>query len=880
MDLLGTTTRFQAGLQACQRGMLGHPEPTGDRPPVEQAWMPNRTPPPRNARTCQPSVLAVAAAGILVLLVALGHPASSTPAGATDGITLSAAPKWGGVQPGTWTPYTVALHNAGGADIEGEVVLVPQPEPPPKPGARPPDAPAPTSTTVLAVGGRAVTSPPPPGHRAGGGKPRWPTYRAPASLPSGSDKTLTVMVLESPFGYGVELHDRDGRRVASGPGPASASKDHTAVLLLSTVVGAEATLEALPNQRLSKLDVVQPPARELPDDALHLAGLDSVVIDDFDTSTLNAAQLQALQQYVSLGGSLVVTGGAAGSKTLGAMPAGLTPLRATGSTTASLIPLAELLSQSTNATTTVVTGEVRAGRAVLGAPDAPALVVEADYGAGRVVQLAYDPLAEPITSDQVLRGAAWDQGLARVGSRFGVPAGFVSTPSPRTVPEDQVWGPTLVERPWPGWPRWQLGLLVLYTLIAGPATLVLSRRYRPAVARTAVATLVTLTAAAGLGAATVRADTAEAVLQVRVLGADGSVLTTSYRGFAALSPAEHVGLTGAAAASTLYSDHPVFAPARGATALDPSAPQPPLPPGLGQGSVQARGGSPGLRLPARPWALRTVQTLSVTGGGPAIEAALGVAGASKESPGRVTGKVTNRGSEPLRDLRAQIPAGQARLPARLAPGETAQVDAPILALTSSAGGTNATTKLAASTPEDAAMFAVASRSFTAPGQIAIVGMADPTVAKHGRAHPAVVVAVAGLTCADTVLAGSGGGRMVTASLSLGGTSYGAFDAAVPPGTGPLSLRYGAALSLPGQPPPPAASVEIYRWATGTWRSLPTTGHPHVVWVDTPVDDAEVNNGLVRVRERIGPGGRLPGAQLLLRSTSEESEAALAGLIPK
>jgi len=33
MDLLGTTTRFQAGLQACQRGMLGHPEPAGDRPP-------------------------------------------------------------------------------------------------------------------------------------------------------------------------------------------------------------------------------------------------------------------------------------------------------------------------------------------------------------------------------------------------------------------------------------------------------------------------------------------------------------------------------------------------------------------------------------------------------------------------------------------------------------------------------------------------------------------------------------------------------------------------------------------------------------------------------------------------------------------------------
>jgi len=275
-----------------------------------------------------------------------------------------------------------------------------------------------------------------------------------------------------------------------------------------------------------------------------------------------------------------------------------------------------------------------------------------------------------------------------------------------------------------------------------------------------------------------------------------------------------------------------------------------------------------------------VQTLSVSGGGPTIEAALRLVGASNESPGRVTGTVTNRGSEPLRDLRAQLPAGQARLPARLAPGETAQVDAPILAVTSSADKAHAAIRLVASTPEDAAMFAVARRSFTAPGQIAIVGMADPTAANRGRDHPAVVVAVAGLTGADTMLAGSGGARMVTASLSLGGTSYGAYDTAVLAGTGPLSLRYSVAVGFPGQPPPPAVSVEIYRWATGTWRSLPTTGHPRFTWVDTPIDEAEVNNGLVRVRERVGPGGRLPGAQLLLRSTIEASEAALAGLFPK
>jgi len=64
-------------------------------------------------------------------------------------------------------------------------------------------------------------------------------------------------------------------------------------------------------------------------------------------------------------------------------------------------------------------------------------------------------------------------------------------------------------------------------------------------------------------------------------------------------------------------------------------------------------------------------------------------------------------------------------------------------------------------------------------------MVDPRVANRGDAHLAVVVALAALSGADSLLAGSGGARMAAASLNLGGVSSAAYDVAVLAGTGPF-----------------------------------------------------------------------------------------------
>lgn len=269
--------------------------------------------------------------------------------------------------------------------------------------------------------------------------------------------------------------------------------------------------------------------------------------------------------------------------------------------------------------------------------------------------------------------------------------------------------------------------------------------------------------------------------------------------------------------------------------------------------------------------------MSIEHDGPALTGTLRLTGASKSSPGRLTGTVTNSGSETVRQLRAQIPEGQALLADSLAPGMTMTVDAPVLPVTSNAGGPSsdakASPKLLAPTPEDTATFAVASGAMTGPGQVALVGATGPATGGDKAEHRVtVVVALVGLKGADNMAAGTGGSILVAASNFLtGGDAFAVFDATAPAGASPLSLRYPAQLSAPGQSPPPS-SVEVYNWTTGAWRSLPPTLPRPAAWVDAPVDDAEVNQGLVRVRDI----GRLaPGAQLLLRSTSDEDEAFLS-----
>lgn len=74
-----------------------------------------------------------------------------------------------------------------------------------------------------------------------------------------------------------------------------------------------------------------------------------------------------------------------------------------------------------------------------------------------------------------------------------------------------------------------------------------------------------------------------------------------------------------------------------------------------------------------------------------------------------------------------------------------------------------------------------------------------------------------------------------------------FDAIAPPGAGPLSVNHRASSGDARSVNNPIFT-EIYSWADGTWRTLPLTGQPNATATATsPVEDAEVNRGLVRIR---------------------------------
>ncbi|MEJ7765607.1 MAG: hypothetical protein WKF86_08940 [Acidimicrobiales bacterium] len=692
----------------------------------------------------------------------------------------------------------------------------------------------------------------------------------PVAVPSGTEKSLTVMVMQPPFGFGVEVVEKSGRVLAAAssaiPSAAANLRPNTGVervnvLLLSSVVDAVGPLKAALPHLAKDLDVTQlREAREVPDAALHLAGLGAVVIDDFDAASLSGRQRRALQDYVSLGGSLVLTGGSAWSRTLESLPPGLAPLRASGSAVVSMGPLADLVAGSTTASAEVATGEVTAGRVVVAVPGGPPLVVESDYRAGRVVQLTYDPQAEPIASDPLLQGIAWDMGLGRL-----VPRSYMRWDHD-DVAEDQLWSSSLGGRPWPSWARLGVGLLVAYALVLGPVAFLLSRRARPVAGLVTIPLAVVLACGAVLSLGGIRGGAHESVVDVHTPGADGTVLTTSYRGMFDHDPPGAVAV-GPGAASTVFSDRPVFARVDGLADQTLSRTLPnggwsPVARGRGGGAVLAGGQRPAVRLAARAWELRTLQTVSVAEGGPDLDAALHLDGASASSPGRVKGTVTNRGAVPVRQPRAQIKGepeginvgprlgGQARLGDVVFPGETMQVDAPIVPLDLLGSDPRLVP-----TDEEVAMFAAADRALSAPDRIAVFGLTQPTanpagaLGTEGELHRiGVVVTVVRLEDPASTRARA---RLVS-DYPWSGNSV----AASPSGTvavaelevssraGPLSIRY--PLYLGG--PVAELSYEVYNWATGAWRALP--GRSSAAESGTsPLEQAEVNQGLVRFRAR-------------------------------
>lgn len=770
----------------------------------------------------------------LACVALFAGPTQAQPAAGAGHVAISCAPRWGTASPGAWTTYAVRVRNDGAEEIDGDVVLVaadapgsrssvqrvPGPQLSLDDGPRREDVNPGHPLAGLAIGQTAIAVPsvrprPPP--------PSFPAYRVRLTLAPGAEKVLTIPVVEAPNGYVAKVRSAGGRtlRTSVPADPGGSAQTLYNVAMMSDVPGADTALAAASDYFGPQMTVtaLRSP-RDVPADALGLAGLHAVVIAHFDTAGLDAAQRSALEDFVALGGSLVVTGGET-TRAGPSLPAVLTPLRPDGTASASLAPLADLASESTRAASTVVTGTIQSGRAVVQAVDGPPLVVQAGYGAGRVIQLAYDPLAEPFTSDRLLQQLAWGQGLSRALSRWGV---FLNRGLPGLAAREQVWSESTKGSPWPALPLPTVVILAVWALT--PLTFLAARsRRRPGltlcglpVAALAVSMAV-VAGASGTG-------TARSAVEVRLVEG-GTTLRTVYRGVQALAGGERTIRTGAASGLSTVFSPPVlqdFYAVRPAAELAES----------GYGGGEVSNGAAAVTVSGKPWQVHTVESISVDHG-LGLETHLHVVGTAASAL-RITGTLTNRSTETLRTVRAQLPEGaQARLAGVVAPGETVPVDAPLVAVheTLDAIGPRAA-------PTELVMFAAAGRAFTRPGQVAVVAQTGHggTGRKAGAdgSSLSVVVQAAPLDASESPVAFADNAHLVSSHASSPTAWVDVYELGGIPGSGPVDIAVNADAGRVG---------EVYDWGSGSWRPLVTDHARQRV----PLGDSEVSDGLVRIRIR-------------------------------
>src|SRR5205085_750981 len=153
------------------------------------------------------------------------------------------------------------------------------------------------------------------------------------------------------------------------------------VAVLSDVETAAGAIGALQFDRVVPRVAAFASTRGFPANPLLLAPYAVVVLDQVDTAGLSGAQLQALRDFVGLGGTLLVTGGADWRRTLAPLPADLLPMAAQSTATVSLQPLAELAGTAPGELSApAAAGSLKAGAHELVTSGGLTLAAQMDYG--------------------------------------------------------------------------------------------------------------------------------------------------------------------------------------------------------------------------------------------------------------------------------------------------------------------------------------------------------------------------------------------------------------------------------------------------------------------------------------------------------------------
>jgi len=269
------------------------------------------------------------------------------------------------------------------------------------------------------------TSPNPAGPFSTGVLP-W-SYGQAVALGHGAQKQITINVpfYESPavpHGIIASLLDNRGKVVATAKDEPSVVDPGSVLIGIlsdqSAQNGGFAPLSAatLPDPTRS-LTVLPLDASSLSDTPEALANFDIIILDNFSTRTLNAAQLTALQTWVNRGGALIEIGGQQGQQTLSALPPQLLPVLINGTTTlpasTNLLPVGSPGIADIGQTPAKITQPITISSAslpsandsrrqafsslstVLASGSTP-LIVQANAGQGLICFVAFDPASAPL----------------------------------------------------------------------------------------------------------------------------------------------------------------------------------------------------------------------------------------------------------------------------------------------------------------------------------------------------------------------------------------------------------------------------------------------------------------------------------------------------
>ncbi|MGE5701262.1 MAG: hypothetical protein ACM32O_01930 [Clostridia bacterium] len=227
-------------------------------------------------------------------------------------------------------------------------------------------------------------------------------YYQPVSVAKGSTKQVTIMVPGEEIGpNSYVIMQQDGVTIAkTNLGGRRYSRDALMVGVLAADPDTANFLATMPKSKYAEMVNVSPMKPEqVPTTAAQLSLIDMLIINNFALDSLTDAQVQAIKDWTSRGGMLMLAGGAQYGKTAGAL-AELSPVQVSG--VASIQSLASLKVDkekpvSLQAPFTVSQGTWKDGKVLVQEGNVPLFAVHS-VGEGKALYVAYDLAEEPLAS--------------------------------------------------------------------------------------------------------------------------------------------------------------------------------------------------------------------------------------------------------------------------------------------------------------------------------------------------------------------------------------------------------------------------------------------------------------------------------------------------